>query len=372
MAKSLATLRLLLSGLAAGDSLGSTSEFVDPRDIPRLYGRYKDRGWPFAQVGGGSFGWQAGEPTDDTQMALCLVDSYRQLRAFDGQDVARRFVHWMRGGPRDIGATTGRTLMRIAGGVSWQNGGLEAFLHNPELAANGSLMRNGVVPGMAVDLADALRITLSHGMMTHYGPLAQICCAAQTWLIWRLLEDSTQRTQRTQRMERDDPKSSATSAPSALSVLAPGWPGLFRQEFTVWLDSTADEPCARWRANVAEHLGAAWRAFESAQWDPRTFNPFATDFAGRTGYCLLTLQIAVWALYWSLVDEPLARFLGGTPQGLPRELFERRGPYVLGLVALIGHDADTYGATAGPLIAAAHGCLPAELINGLWALRENW
>lgn len=37
---------------------------------------------------------------------------------------------------------------------------------------------------------------------------------------------------------------------------------------------------------------------------PSTFNPFEEDFAGRAGYCLLTLQIGVWASHWSASSEP--------------------------------------------------------------------
>jgi ADP-ribosylglycohydrolase len=63
----------LLTGLAAGDSLGSTSEFVPQKDIPALYDRVKDSGWPFRQIGRGTYCWNAGDPTDDTELALCII-----------------------------------------------------------------------------------------------------------------------------------------------------------------------------------------------------------------------------------------------------------------------------------------------------------
>ena len=53
-------LELLLTGLAAGDSLGSTTEFVRREEVPAVYAEYRGRGWPFRQVGGGAFGWRAG------------------------------------------------------------------------------------------------------------------------------------------------------------------------------------------------------------------------------------------------------------------------------------------------------------------------
>ena len=332
------TLGLLLAGLAAGDSLGSTSEFVAQSRIPELYRKYRDQGWPFRQVGGGSFGWKPGQPTDDTDMALCLVRSYRELGRFDGEDVSRRFVEWMRGGPPDIGGTTHTTLSGIANGTPWFEGGLAEYRRNPNGAANGSLMRNGVVAGMANSLADALRISLLHGVMTHYALLPQICCAAQTYLIWRLLEGGR--------------------------PFAGDWLAEFQACFEGWLDRADDELVRQWHENVAQDMSAAWVTFAEADWDADTFDPFDISYGGRAGYCLLTLQIAVWAVQWSLREAPLP-----VPDGFPGEAFCRQGPWVLAWVAMIGHDSDTYGAAAGPMIAAAHDGLPEDLTRDLWVLQ---
>jgi len=331
------TVDLLLAGLSAGDSLGSTSEFVPQSRVPDVYAEYQDQGWPFRQVGGGSFGWQPGQPTDDTDMAMCLVKSFRQLGWFDGPDVACRFVEWMQGGPRDIGDTTQTTLSGIANGTPWFEGGLAEYRRNQNSAANGSLMRNGVVPGMASDLDEAFRISLSHGLMTHYAPLPQICCAAQTYLIRELLAG---------RQPFDD-----------------DWLPAFRGRFEAWLSGTNEEIIRAWQANVETHLPDAWATFEAADWTPDRFNPFEVSYSNRAGYCLLTLQIAVWAVQWSLRDEPFP-----VPDGFPSEVFARRGPCVLCWVAMIGHDSDTYGAATGPLIAATHRGLPGELTKGLWVL----
>jgi ADP-ribosylglycohydrolase len=250
--------------------------------------------------------------------------------------VSRRFVEWMQGGPPDIGGTTRTTLSGIASGTPWFEGALAEYRRNPNGAANGSLMRNGVVPGMAGSLEDALRITLSHGVMTHYAPLPQICCAAQTYLIWRLME--------------------------GLHPFAGDWPCEFRACFEEGLDH-ADDLVREWRENVAKDMTAAWATFEEADWDADTFDPFSISYSRRAGYCLLTLQIAVWAVQWSLRKASLP-----TPGGFPTEVFERQGPWVLGWVAMIGHDSDTYGAAAGPLIAAAHRELPKGFTEELWVL----
>jgi hypothetical protein len=330
-------LRLLLTGLAAGDSLGTTAEFIPRDDVPRIYNRRRDSGWPFRQAGGN--GWEVGEPTDDTDMALCIARSFLEMGGFDGEDVAHRLLLWMRGGPKDVGTATAQSLSRIEEGIPWTEAAWKEYRRNPKSAPNGSLIRNGIVPALADTLDEAFRISLLQGIITHYHPLAVLCCAAQTYLIWGLLRER--------------------------STLPWAWLSPFRVRWNGWLSSTTDPVCREWLGRMGEAIDAAWSTFRRAEFDPDRFNPFRVPFPGRSGHSLLTLQIAVWAAAWSIKDTPLP-----TPLGFPPEVFQRTGPWVLSWVAMIGHDCDSYGATAGPLVAAIHGGIPDELTAGLWALRS--
>ena len=75
----------VLLGTAAGDALGAASEFGPPRG-PEL---------EVVMVGGGSFGWEPGEWTDDTSMAIAIAEvaatgaDLRQEEALDA--IARRW-----------------------------------------------------------------------------------------------------------------------------------------------------------------------------------------------------------------------------------------------------------------------------------------
>ena len=72
----------------------------------------------------------------------------------------------------------------------------------------------------------------------------------------------------------------------------------------------------------------------------------------------------------SETDRPLP-----TPAGFPDEPFDvppggPAGFHALGWVALIGHDSDTYAATAGPILAAMHGEPPEGMTGGLAAVER--
>lgn len=338
-------LRLLLAGLACGDSLGSSSEFAQQAQVPALYAKLKHKGWPFKQVGGGAFNWRPGQPTDDTDQAMCLIRSYLALGRFDPADVAARLVGWMDGGPRDIGGTTARTLGRLKRGAAWHEAGLLDHAAHPHNAANGSLMRNGVLPGLLFgqDVGRLFRATVRHSIVTHAHPLAVLTCAVQSWVIADELGGRGQ---------------GPTHDPD-------GWLDSFYADWTRYAAGEDDPHVGAWLDAVRGGMQAAGDALAAADWNPDTFDPFTIDFAGRAGYCLLTLQIGVWALHWSRRDDPFP-----VPAGFPAEVFARRGPWCVAWPAMVGHDSDTYGAVLGPILAAAHGSVPPEMTAGLEALAE--
>jgi ADP-ribosylglycohydrolase len=120
-------------GLAAGDALGTTLEFCPPGSFA-----------PIADiVGGGPFGLEPGQWTDDTSMALCLAASLVETGGFDPGDQLRRYVRWWREGYMsstgtcfDIGNTTRDALARFE-----RTGEPYCGSTDPHTAGNGSLMR---------------------------------------------------------------------------------------------------------------------------------------------------------------------------------------------------------------------------------------
>jgi len=339
-------LGLLLAGHAVGDSLGSTSEFMSREEVLKLYGEKKSSGWPFAHIGGGHFKWRPGQATDDTQMACIMVRSYIEKGEFDPADIAARLVDWLNTDPVDVGTTTVITLQNIKNGAPWYEGGLKDFHRRPLNASNGSLIRNGIIPGMADSIEDAFRFSLYQSIITHYAPRPVICCAAHTFLIWQLLEG--------ERPFR------------ASWVRKKSWQKMFREIWNEWFESAKkDKIISGWEKNVREKIPDAWMAFEETDFYPDTFNPYVFSPKGGAGYVLTTLQIAIWATQWATKNERFTR-----AEGYPSEVFEKTGPWVLGWVAMTGGDTNSYGSTAGPLIASALGGFPDEMLEGLEIMKE--
>ncbi len=122
-----------LLGLAAGDAVGTTLEFK-----PR--GSFK----PLTDmVGGGPFGLEPGQWTDDTSMAMCLAESLIRCQEFDVRDQMNRYANWYQhgywsstGSCFDIGVATRRAIRNYL-----VTGEPLAGNTDPKSAGNGSIMR---------------------------------------------------------------------------------------------------------------------------------------------------------------------------------------------------------------------------------------
>lgn len=152
-------------GLAIGDALGATVEFMTPREIAARYGVHREI------VGGGWLKLAPGQVTDDTTMSLALGDALlrgeRLGRRFDTQLVAEAYLAWWRGKPVDCGNTCRRGIQRFL-----RDGSLSGPPNEGD-AGNGALMRN--LPAALATLGDDAafeQISLAQARITHHHPLS--------------------------------------------------------------------------------------------------------------------------------------------------------------------------------------------------------
>ncbi len=151
--------------------------------------------------GGG--GWDPGEATDDTQMAVLVAESLLERGGLDLPDIYARFQRWAASEPKDIGLQTEDVLTN---GMPWDLAAATHFQVNQRAAGNGSLTRASTSAvhfaafGQAATMDAARRIaSLTHGDRTAwegtaiFGPSrsmspspasTDVCCA------WRICSTS--------------------------------------------------------------------------------------------------------------------------------------------------------------------------------------
>ncbi|MFU9137172.1 ADP-ribosylarginine hydrolase Tri1 [Erwinia tasmaniensis] len=125
-----------LVGLAVGDAIGTTLEFL-----------VRDSATVSDMVGGGPFRLKPGEWTDDTSMALCLGETYLEAGYMDMHVFREKLVRWYHHGENssngrcfDIGNTTRFALDEyLKHGDQWFGN------TSPETAGNAAIIRHAPV-----------------------------------------------------------------------------------------------------------------------------------------------------------------------------------------------------------------------------------
>ena len=119
-----------LLGVAAGDALGATLEFMTASEIRRRFGTHREI------TGGGPFHWRPGQGTDDTDLTWAVLAAYLD-GPYSLERVADNMLDWYHTRPRDIGGATARALGRLD-----RTGDPQASGNTGDRSCgNGSLMR---------------------------------------------------------------------------------------------------------------------------------------------------------------------------------------------------------------------------------------
>ena len=148
-----------LLGQAIGDSLGSLLEFDSAAHIARAHPQGVRE-----LADGGTWNTIAGQPTDDTEMALALARSMLAAGRYEAKAAFAAYRAWLGSMPFDVGTTVGAAL---AG--------------NPNTASqgNGSLMRVSPIGVWAAgDPARAAAAAREDSSLTHPHPVCADACAA--------------------------------------------------------------------------------------------------------------------------------------------------------------------------------------------------
>ena len=233
-------------GSAVGDALGAPFEFGPAGQFSARF-PVAARGARTEMCGGGSLGWEPGEFTDDTQMALLVATSLVERNSLDEADLFDRFRTWAAADPPDIGNQTRAVL---GSGRPWDVAASEHFARSGHAAGNGSLMRTTPAAirfsreGRDATMDAARRISA----LTHGDPSAGEGCAIFHELIRVALDGGNP----------------LAAVPSALELVAP-------EHRRRWATVLAED----WTPEQAtENNGAVWPTLGSAVWALRQGGDF--------------------------------------------------------------------------------------------------
>ncbi len=163
-------------GLAVGDALGATVEFMTQREIAAKYGVHNKI------IGGGWLKLKPGQVTDDTAMSLALGRAFLSAQGFDLKTVCEAFAEWFQTRPVDIGNTCRR--------------GISRYLHEGTMtkdyadgdAGNGACMRTLPVALASLGAPDDFaRWTIGQCHITHNHPLSDDATLAIGAMVQALL-----------------------------------------------------------------------------------------------------------------------------------------------------------------------------------------
>ena len=278
-----------LLGQAIGDSLGSLVEFSSATDIAKEY----PAGVRELRSGVGTWRLLAGQPTDDTELALALARTLVQQRAFAPDAIATAYGRWFRDG-WDIGITTRQAFSELKQGTQ----GAAAVARNNAnriSQSNGATMRASPLAIAAANAAQAAAWAAEDALLSHPNPVCVVANAAYVVALHAGIAGAT-------------PQEMHAAAMAAAR-------------------ETGNALEAGGMAGTAEAVEAVVTRLEAA-----ARGELPEDFTRQMGWVLTALQAA----FHALLHAPSA---------------------AEGLVQVVGcgGDTDTNGAIAGALLGAAYG-----------------
>jgi ADP-ribosylglycohydrolase len=167
--------RSCLLGQLAGDALGSMVEFNPAGELRRRYPG------GLREIGPSSvWGTIAGQPTDDSELALILARCLLREGGYDEEQVAASYGYWRMSGPFDVGGTIGQATAAIVEAAEGTKAAAARRAANTGSQANGALMRQSplAIWGWALEAAELDRIVRTDTALTHPNPVCQDASAA--------------------------------------------------------------------------------------------------------------------------------------------------------------------------------------------------
>ena len=174
-----------LYGVAVGDALGATVEFMAKEIVQQRHGVLTDI------VGGGWLRLVPGEWTDDTDMTLAVAAGIIQAPHDPVNSVGEEFLRWYKTSPPDVGTTIAAVLHKVSRGHSWHEGAYQLHCETSHTAGNGALMRTLPVGLAYCEQMELMDKAQSIAQMTHWDERAVFTCQLYCLLVYYLLSEKS-------------------------------------------------------------------------------------------------------------------------------------------------------------------------------------
>jgi ADP-ribosylglycohydrolase len=195
-------IRGVLFGQAVGDALGLFGEFKSAKLLRTIYGAEGPS--KYMPVNRTNHGWKAGEWTDDTEQALCILDAYLADGDIDPTTLATNFLRWAHEDGRGMGNHTWSVFSSGYFSLDPLSVSKEIWERsNKRAAPNGGVMRTSVVGILRPqDLAWTELAASKACQVTHFDPRCvggavalsvAIACLVEGWAIPDAIEEGLSR-----------------------------------------------------------------------------------------------------------------------------------------------------------------------------------
>lgn len=167
-------------GMAVGDALGATVEFMTATEIAAKYGVFKE------MTGGGWLRLKPGQVTDDTEMALCIARAVLKNQSWSREAIAQEFAAWLKSRPVDCGDTCRKGIR------SYMLHGTLEVPYNQWDGGNGAAMRMLPVALLSFPDAELLKkYALEQAHLTHNQALSDAACICLGNLLHLILQGAS-------------------------------------------------------------------------------------------------------------------------------------------------------------------------------------
>lgn len=171
-----------LFGVAIGDALGGTTEFMSEDAVQKKYGRLT------SIIGGGVWNLKPGEVTDDTAMTVAVAKGILKNPEDPISAIGEEFLKWYNTKPKDVGNTISSVLSQYDGDWFAASRLVRKQLYG-RTGGNGTLMRTLPVALAYPSLEKMLDITDKQSRMTHYDDTASSICQIYNRIANRILHN---------------------------------------------------------------------------------------------------------------------------------------------------------------------------------------